>query len=128
MDLRLLILAFLLTACGKENAKAPAYRAVEPEYVGASSCVSCHEAEYNLWRGSDHDLAMQEATPQTVLADFDDTTFEHHGVISTFSRRGDEFWVRTDGPDGELEDYKVAYTFGVDPLQQYLIEFPDGRL
>ena len=35
--------------------------------------------------------------------------------------------VRTDGPDGSLQDYEIAYTFGVYPLQQYLIGFPDGR-
>ena len=36
--------------------------------------------------------------------------------------------VRTDGPDGKLADFEVKYTFGVTPLQQYLIEFPGGRL
>ncbi|MEJ2523792.1 MAG: tetratricopeptide repeat protein, partial [Gammaproteobacteria bacterium] len=32
------------------------------------------------------------------------------------------------GPDGKLADYRIKYTFGVSPLQQYLVEFPDGRL
>jgi predicted CXXCH cytochrome family protein len=36
--------------------------------------------------------------------------------------------VRTDGPDGALHDYEIRYTFGVYPLQQYLIEMPGGRL
>jgi hypothetical protein len=36
--------------------------------------------------------------------------------------------VRTDGPDDKHADYDVKYTFGTAPLQQYLIEFPDGRL
>jgi hypothetical protein len=27
-----------------------------------------------------------------------------------------------------LYDYEIKYTFGATPLQQYLIEFPDGRL
>ena len=31
------------------------------------------------------------------------------------------------GPDGALHDYEIAYTFGVYPLQQYLIAFPGGR-
>ena len=34
--------------------------------------------------------------------------------------------MRTDGPDGALRAYRIAYTFGVEPLQQYLIEFPGG--
>jgi predicted CXXCH cytochrome family protein len=35
--------------------------------------------------------------------------------------------IRTDGPDGKLADFEIKYTFGVAPLQQYLIEFPGGR-
>src|SRR5688572_13681108 len=30
-------------------------------YVGATSCKNCHEAAYNAWRGSQHELAMQQA-------------------------------------------------------------------
>jgi Tfp pilus assembly protein PilF len=71
---------------------------------------------------------MQPATEETVLGDFDGATVTHHGVTSTFFRRDGKFWVRTDGPDGELRDYEIVYTFGVRPLQQYLIEFPGGRL
>jgi predicted CXXCH cytochrome family protein len=71
---------------------------------------------------------MQEATPQSVLGDFNDTKFTHAGVTTRFSRRNDGYYVRTDGPDGKLTDYRIVYTFGVSPLQQYLVEFPDGRL
>ena len=35
---------------------------------------------------------------------------------------------RPTGPDGKPADYEIDYTFGVYPLQQYLIAFPDGRL
>ena len=71
---------------------------------------------------------MQPAMPETVLGDFNNTLFEHYGVVSTFYRKGDEFQVKTEGPDGKLHDYRIQYTFGVEPLQQYLIEFPGGRL
>lgn len=97
-------------------------------YVGREACAACHEKELELWQGSDHDLAMQEATPATVLGDFGGASFTYHGVTSTFTRKGDAYFVRTDGPDGALTDYPIAYTFGVDPLQQYLIEFPGGRI
>ena len=63
-----------------------------------------------------------------MLGDFDGAQFTHFGVTSSFFRRDGKFFVRTDGPDGELHDYEIAYVFGFDPLQQYLIEFPDGRL
>jgi predicted CXXCH cytochrome family protein len=70
---------------------------------------------------------MQEASAETVLGDFDDVTFEHLGVTSRFFRRGESFYVNTEGPDGEPADFEITYTFGVEPLQQYLIEFPGGR-
>ena len=70
---------------------------------------------------------MQEVSEETVLGDFDGTTFTYAGTTSTFSRRDGGFFVRTDGPDGELTEYEIAYVFGVYPLQQYLIAFPGGR-
>ena len=96
-------------------------------YVGAQSCAECHRAEYRHWQGSQHARAMQPATDQTVLGDFQDASFSYGGLTSTFFRRDDKFMVRTDGPDGSLQDFEIAYTFGVYPLQQYLIGFPDGR-
>jgi tetratricopeptide (TPR) repeat protein len=97
------------------------------DYVGSETCVGCHAAEAQAWQGSHHDLAMAEATAETVLGDFDDAEFTAHGVTSRFFRRDGGYVVRTDGPDGELADYAVRYTFGWYPLQQYLVEFPGGR-
>ncbi len=83
--------------------------------------------ESQAWHGSQHDQAMQEATPATVLGDFDDATFTQDGVTSRFYRKGEDFFVETDGPDGAMHPYRVDYTFGVYPLQQYLVAFPGGR-
>ncbi len=105
----------------------PAAAASPATYVGRPACVTCHEDQEALWRGSHHDLAMQEATPASVLGNFDNASFTYAGVTSRFSRRDGRFVVRTDGPDGRLQDFEVAYVFGVYPLQQYLIGFPDGR-
>ena len=71
---------------------------------------------------------MQAATDTTVLGDFSGTRFDHMGVRSEFFRRDGKFIVRTDGPDGQLADFEVRHTFGVYPLQQYLLELPGGRL
>ena len=97
-------------------------------YVGRQSCRECHRDAYDRWTGSDHDLAMQVANDSTVLGDFADATFDHFGVVSRFYRKGGKFWVHTQGPQGTMEDYEIAYTFGFRPLQQYLIRFPGGRL
>jgi len=98
------------------------------KYIGSETCADCHPAEYDSWRGSHHDLAMQPANSETVLGDFDNTEFNHFGVTSTFYREGDRFLVRTDGADGSLQDFEISYTFGVHPLQQYLVEIPGGRM
>ena len=97
-------------------------------FVGAAECASCHEQENARWRGSHHQLAMQPASDSTVLGDFNNATFNNNGVTSGFFRSGSKFMVRTDGPDGSLHVYEVKFTFGVYPLQQYLIEMPGGRL
>ena len=144
LPLRILTAAVLVlvAACSPESEErageqrsAPAPKAAsaaapasDNEFVGSAACAACHEAETSLWRGSHHDLAMQPADAATVLGDFDGAEFEYAGTTSVFERRGDDFVVTTDGPDGGLETYEVAYAFGVEPLQQYLVEFPDGRI
>ena len=97
-------------------------------HVGRAVCAECHAAQVDAWKGSDHDLAMQVADDRTVLGDFAGAKFAYAGTTSTFSRRDGKFIVNTDGPDGKLADFEIKYTFGVRPLQQYLVEFPGGRM
>jgi len=97
------------------------------EYRGRESCKECHEKEFNLFQGSDHDMAMDTAIAETVLGDFSDVTYTHFGVTTRFFMSGDKYMVHTEGPEGKMVDYQVSYVFGVRPLQQYLIEFPGGR-
>ena len=117
----------LLAACSSDEPAALS-QPVESRYVGSVRCADCHGAEYDGWAGSHHDLAMQVATESSVLGDFNGVTFTYADVESRFYKRGDRYLVTTDGPDGELVEYEISYTFGAEPLQQYLIEFPDGRL
>lgn len=102
--------------------------AATPDYVGGTVCSGCHGIETTRWSGSHHDLAMQETSRLTVLGDFADSAFEYAGIKSRFFIRGDKYFVRTDGPGGSLQDFQIRYTFGVAPLQQYLVELPGGRL
>ena len=97
-------------------------------FVGSEACAGCHQAETALWKQSQHRHAMQHATATSVLGDFNDAGFDYFGIHSRFFKKDDKFFVETDGPDGKLATFEVKYTFGVDPLQQYLVEFPDGRI
>lgn len=97
-------------------------------YVGREACADCHAEQTARWLGSHHAKAMQPAEDGTVLGRFDGSQLTVQGVTSTFFRRDGRPWVRTEGADGALQDFPIAYTFGVAPLQQYLIGFPQGRL
>jgi predicted CXXCH cytochrome family protein len=101
---------------------------LDAKFVGAAQCATCHAQENGRWRGSHHQLAMQPAVDSTVLGDFNHASFDNNGITSSFFRDGSKFMVRTDGPDSALHDYEIAYTFGVYPLQQYLVTMPGGRL
>jgi predicted CXXCH cytochrome family protein len=129
LALSVVAIAFIVRRLHQPARPAPATVAVlGAKFVGAAECAACHEQENSLWRGSHHQLAMQPATDSTVLGDFNHASFDNEGVTTTFLRNGPKFMVRTDGPDGALHDYEIGYTFGVYPLQQYLIAMPGGRL
>lgn len=97
-------------------------------YVGRSTCAECHSPQHGLWLGSHHDRAMELATDETVLGDFNNAEFTRAGVTTRFFRDGERFMVNTEGPDGQHHVYQIKYTFGVEPLQQYMVEFPRGRV
>ncbi len=97
-------------------------------YVDNALCVGCHQGYAKQWRESHHARAMAVPSAASVRGDFNDTEYTHQGVTSRFFKRGETFFVRTDGPDGKLGEFEISYAFGVEPLQQYLIALPGGRL
>jgi tetratricopeptide (TPR) repeat protein len=98
------------------------------QFVGRETCVECHKKENDLWLGSHHDLAMDIATEETVLGDFNNYEFRQRGKTHRMFRREGKFFINTPGPTGEFEDFEITYTFGYTPLQQYLVPFEGGRL
>ena len=71
---------------------------------------------------------MQPASAATVLGDFNDAAFQYGDTTTRLRKEEAAFVVETDGPDGEVQPFQVAYAFGVSPLQQYLIPTGQGRL
>jgi len=96
-------------------------------FVDNNTCAGCHTKQFDEWGTSHHAKAMLPADETTVLGDFSDVEFTSFGVTSRFYKKGDQYVINTEGEDGEYRDFEVAYTFGVEPLQQYLLKFPDGR-
>jgi predicted CXXCH cytochrome family protein len=98
-----------------------------PHYVGSKTCTGCHPALAAKWQDSHHDRAMQPANEESIVGNFADVSVSKGGVTSRFFRSSEKFMVHTEGQGGVMGDFEVAYAFGVYPLQQYLIGFPDGR-
>ncbi len=102
--------------------------ATQPRFVGGQVCAECHMNEYNDWKGSHHDHAMDLANDSTVLGDFSDRTLESQGRTYRMYRQDGKFFMTADGEDGQMHDFEVKYVFGYTPLQNYLVEFDRGRV
>ena len=123
------ILIFTLIGCKEE--KKDAYTKVSYDYknskfVGSETCRECHQEATKKWEGSHHDMAMKLADSTTVKGDFNNSVFVHKGVKSSFYKKGQDFYVTTANKKGVPEEYKIVYTFGVTPLQQFIVAFPNG--
>ncbi|MCV9387843.1 tetratricopeptide repeat protein [Reichenbachiella ulvae] len=128
-----LLLGFLaLLSCTKKeleyesNAPTPTVSLQDADFVGAETCKSCHEAEYENWKGSHHDDAMKVADSTSVKGDFSGVSFASNGVKYHFFMEDGNYMVNTQDGDGQYKDFKIEYTFGTTPLQQYLVPFPNG--
>ena len=126
----LLYLFFLLIVFQQCSIDNNGFESVDDrgDYLGDQACKICHQEEYKDWFGSHHDLAMQEANDSTVLGNFNNIEFTSNGLTSRFYKKDGKFFAHTEGSDGKLKDFEVLYTFGVIPLQQYMVELPGGRL
>lgn len=100
----------------------------DPRYAGTQTCIACHQQQGTSWQDSHHAKAMQAADEKSVLGNFDNAEFSKDGFTSRFFKRNGKYFVHTDGHAGKPADYEIRYTFGVFPLQQYLIEIPGGKL
>lgn len=110
------------------GAMAPLTAQTAPEYVGSEACSDCHEDAARAWTGSHHALAWTQATPDTVVADFDGTEFSHKGTLTRFRIENGKYFAKVTESDGTTTDYPIHSVVGIEPLQQYLIETEPGRL
>ena len=122
------VAAMILLASAAAIAAPAASQEDAARFVGSNACRACHTQEFKNWASSHHHAAMQPANAETVLGDFNGATFTEDGITSTFFKKDGRYFVRTDGPGGQLADFEIRYTFGFKPLQQYLVELPGGRL
>ncbi len=119
---------FIVDRCTSKDAEYSDIQSHPVAYVGDQSCKKCHSTEFKEWKQSHHYMAMLPPNDSTVKGDFNNITFTADGVTSRFFKKGKKFFINTEGDDGKNHDFEVKYTFGFTPLQQYLIQFPGGRM
>ncbi|MEX0329060.1 MAG: multiheme c-type cytochrome [Ruegeria sp.] len=98
------------------------------DYVGSETCVACHQDEAADWAGSHHALAWTNVDAGHVLADFDNTGFDHDGMSVAFLKQDGSLLADVTEKDGVTTRYPVHSVVGISPLQQYLFETEPGRL
>jgi len=108
------------------SAMRPVYvgtRAGKPDenYIKSENCLVCHEQKYRSWSHTYHSKMTQEATPKAVTGDFEkNNTLEYLGIKARMERRGNEFFMNFEYPDGKKESNKIYRTVGSRRMQQYV--------
>jgi predicted CXXCH cytochrome family protein len=138
-----IVFAIGATACRSERPRElpadPARTTPAPvpvaTFVGSERCSGCHAETYAAWRTSHHGLAMQAPSETSMLGNFSDKVVRYFGEPTRFRRRGSSYEVETEAVSRESRGkttgrhaYEVRYAFGVEPLQQYLVDIGDGHL
>ncbi|WP_019400954.1 MULTISPECIES: tetratricopeptide repeat protein [unclassified Chelatococcus] len=131
--LAVLLIGFSFGASG-DPAAAPPGLAAQPAsgashsaYVSDVACAGCHAVAYDAWRTSHHFHAMEVPDEASVRGDFGGAAFVDAHARYRFFRRDGRYFVEVAGGAGAVE-HEVRYTFGWEPLQQYLVEGERGRL
>ena len=116
---KLILLLLLSAGCSEQQGVAqPPAEPAAATYVGSERCGTCHEDAYTLWAGSHHAAAMVALPPGKPAAPVPSTAGSSEvrrveGVLAIHS------------PDGT---HPITHTFGITPLQQYLVAGERGRL
>ncbi len=96
-------------------------------YLTSRDCLACHADHYASWARTHHSRMTQEARPESVQGDFQDkNTFEYLGIKARMEKRGSNFWMALEFPDGAHKDFAIERTVGSRRVEQYLTKFP-GR-
>ena len=124
------------TACGvpQDSAvQAHAPQGAGPQdapFVSSARCQSCHPDAYASWQQTYHRTMTQRASPQAILAPWDDVTLSRHGRLTHLFREGDSFYIDMPlpGTTGATSDERivrpVVMTTGSHHLQLYWIPVP----
>ncbi len=103
-------------------------QAKKDSFVGSQQCKNCHREQFKDWSASDHYQSMLKADDNAVVGNFDNVKLKFNGIDTHFFKNEDGYWVTTAVAPEKMKTFKISYTFGHYPLQQYLIETEKGHI
>ncbi|HYG23977.1 MAG TPA: tetratricopeptide repeat protein [Verrucomicrobiae bacterium] len=124
----------LLLCCAAAGCNREEKRATDPSqpafaFAGSASCRECHRDTFEQWHGSHHQLAERPIDPQLDSRAFEpERRFQHGSQSVRVFLSNNVPWIEAIGLSGKPEVHAVARVLGHDPLRQFLVEFPGGRL
>ncbi len=89
-------------------------------FAGSNACRECHSKQFESWHDTYHRTMTQHATPESVVASFDNVTLSSRGQAIELSRDGDKFFA-TLGPLRK----QVVLTTGSHLMQTYWVQMGD---
>lgn len=103
---------------------------VHAKYAGSESCRKCHAAEFEKWQVSNHGLAERPVKKDEDYHSFTPKQTLTHGPDTTeaFVDADGLAKILTQGLDKKRHAYQPVRVIGNDPLRQFLIPAPGGRM
>lgn len=111
----------------------------DADYVGASVCGDCHTQIYPEWQRSPHANMVREATPESVVGDFSDTSWalpraatqagSSGEPAARMARQGDKYYMALLSPEQDAYvAFPIEYVVGYQYRQVYLTREANGVL
>lgn len=118
------------TAAAESTAVIPPEDEVHARYAGSATCRECHSGEFAKWHPSNHGQAERDISKQQDNPFFIPKKTLVHGnkESETFVDADGLAKILTEGLDKKRHAYQPVRVIGNDPLRQFLIPAPGGRL
>ncbi|MEO5712009.1 MAG: tetratricopeptide repeat protein [Luteolibacter sp.] len=103
---------------------------VHAGYAGSESCRKCHAAEFEKWHGSNHSQAERNVGAEADNKAFSPKQTLVHGKDTSemFLDASGLAKILTMGLDKQRHAYQPVRVIGNNPLRQFLIPAPGGRM
>jgi len=103
---------------------------VHAKYAGSETCKECHAKAFENWKPSNHGMAEREVSKEEDYDAFSPKQTLVHGkdTSEAFVDADGLAKILTQGLDKKRHAYPVTRVIGNDPLRQFLIPAPGGRL